>query len=289
MCRFALYLGPPIRLSALVTEPSNSIIHQSYDAKEREEPLNGDGFGVAWYAPELREAPAVFKSVTPAWNNVNLLNLAPVTVSHCLLAHVRAATPGLAVTQLNCHPFVRGRLAFMHNGAIAGFPKLRRRLQEGLSDSAYLSIQGTTDSEHILAVIADALDSGDAGTALERMATAVEDAIRRVEALRVAAGVDAPSFLNLVLTDGARAVVSRYVSPGHSEPPHSLYSARGRLVIEEGEGRLSHEGEVEEHAVLIASEPLGPRRHWEAVPHNHLVLVDRDGATTLRPLADVAS
>ena len=35
MCRFAMYLGPPIQLSALVTEPSNSIIHQSYDAQER--------------------------------------------------------------------------------------------------------------------------------------------------------------------------------------------------------------------------------------------------------------
>jgi predicted glutamine amidotransferase len=289
MCRFALYLGPPIRLSALVTEPSNSIIHQSYDAKEREEPLNGDGFGVAWYAPELREAPAVFKAVSPAWNNVNLLNLAPVTVSRCLLAHVRAATPGLPVTQLNCHPFVRGRLAFMHNGVIAGFRGLRRRLQQGLSDRAFAAIQGSTDSEHILALIADAYDRAtDAETELERMATAVEASIREVEHLRAEAGVDEPSFLNLALTDGVRAVVSRYVSPGVGAPPHSLYSARGRLVIEEGEGRLV-DHEEDEPAVVIASEPLGPRRRWEAVPFNTMVLADGDGTTTLRPLVDEAS
>ena len=29
MCRFALYLGQPILVSSLVTEPTNSIIHQS--------------------------------------------------------------------------------------------------------------------------------------------------------------------------------------------------------------------------------------------------------------------
>jgi len=46
MCRFAAYLGPEIFISSLVTEPHHSIIHQSYHAKERIEPLNGDGFGI---------------------------------------------------------------------------------------------------------------------------------------------------------------------------------------------------------------------------------------------------
>jgi len=46
MCRFAAYLGLEIFISSLVTEPHHSIIHQSYHAKERIEPLNGDGFGI---------------------------------------------------------------------------------------------------------------------------------------------------------------------------------------------------------------------------------------------------
>lgn len=69
----------------LVTEPSHSIIHQSYKAQEREEPLNGDGFGVAWYTPALQEDPTIFKDVSPAWSNQNLLELAPVIESDCLL------------------------------------------------------------------------------------------------------------------------------------------------------------------------------------------------------------
>ena len=95
MCRFTFYLGRPIRLSSLITDPSHSVIRQSFQAQEREEPLNGDGFGVAWYAPEHSDEPAVFKSVTPAWSNRNLRDLARVVASHCILAHVRAATQQL--------------------------------------------------------------------------------------------------------------------------------------------------------------------------------------------------
>ncbi len=42
MCRFAVYLGEEITISSLVTEPSYSILHQSFYSHEREEPLNGD-------------------------------------------------------------------------------------------------------------------------------------------------------------------------------------------------------------------------------------------------------
>ena len=68
MCRLLAYKGPPVILDDLLYEPEHSIIKQSYDAREMEEPLNGDGFGVGWYAPRLSKNPAVFTSVRPAWN-----------------------------------------------------------------------------------------------------------------------------------------------------------------------------------------------------------------------------
>ena len=49
MCRLAVYLGEKLLISSLVTEPVHSILHQSFHIHEREEPLNGDGFGIAWY------------------------------------------------------------------------------------------------------------------------------------------------------------------------------------------------------------------------------------------------
>ncbi|NVB41957.1 class II glutamine amidotransferase [Pseudenhygromyxa sp. WMMC2535] len=285
MCRFAYYLGPPIRLSALVTEPENSLIHQSYDAKEREEPLNGDGFGIGWYVPELRNEPAIFRSISPAWNDVNLLNLAAVTTSPCMLAHVRAATPGLPVTLLNCHPFARGRLAFMHNGAIGSFDRMRRPLQAGLSDAGFAALSGSTDSELIFSVVVDAYAQIEADQPLERMADALVVGIERVEALRSELAIDEPAYLNLVLTDGERAVVSRYLSPD-AEPEleaHSLYRAKGRLVVEDGRGHLRAPKAADDPAVVIASEPLGDRERWEAIPTNHLALVE-DGAVALRAI-----
>lgn len=90
MCRFVLYLGSEITLDVLTTRPTNSIIHQSFHSHLREEPLNGDGFGIAWYVPDVSPEPAQFRSIQPAWNNVNLLHLARVCRSSVVLAHVRA-------------------------------------------------------------------------------------------------------------------------------------------------------------------------------------------------------
>jgi len=283
MCRFALYLGPPVRLSQLVTEPSNSIIHQSYDARHRTEPLNGDGFGVAWYVPELQAEPAVFRSTSPAWSNPNLLNLAPVTVSHCLLAHVRAATPGLAVTHLNCHPFQRKQFAFMHNGSIGGFSAIGRRLREHLSDHAWHAIEGSTDSELVLGLLGDAYEASPEPDPLARMLHAMRQAIDLVETTRITAGVGEQSFLNMAVTDGNRAVVSRFVSDGPDQA-HSLYLATGRLVVERGQGRVAPDG-AGEPAVVVASEPLGPEDAWQVVPTNHAVLVGTDRSVEVVPVA----
>jgi glutamine amidotransferase len=284
MCRFAMYLGPPVRLSELVTDPSNSIIHQSYDAHERTMPLNGDGFGVAWYVPELRDQPAVFKSISPAWNNANLHNLAPVTRSHCLLAHVRAASPGLPVTELNCHPFVRDRFAFMHNGSVGGFARIRRQLREILSDDSYHAIEGSTDSEHVLALLgdrwADLHEMQD--SPLTRAAEALRRTIAQLETLRQAHAIEQPSYLNLAATDGRFAMACRYISPGAGEP-HSLYYACGALRVEDGHGRVVDAGE-REPAVIVASEPLGEDDRWEVVPVNHLLLIDERCRVELLPI-----
>ncbi|KAL6930928.1 related to Probable glutamine amidotransferase DUG3 [Hanseniaspora guilliermondii] len=56
MCRFLIYKGAdPIRLSNLLTKPQHSIINQSFDSRlrlDRRRPINGDGFGLAYYPTE---------------------------------------------------------------------------------------------------------------------------------------------------------------------------------------------------------------------------------------------
>lgn len=77
MCRLLAYKGTSIVIDRLLYQPKNSLINQSFNAKEIEEPLNGDGFGIGWYVPEVTNEPVTFVSVNPAWSNRNLRNLAP--------------------------------------------------------------------------------------------------------------------------------------------------------------------------------------------------------------------
>ena len=75
MCRLIAYLGQELLLEDVLVKPGNSIIMQSLHSRESEVPTNGDGFGVGWYNPQLGETPGLFTSISPAWNDRNLLHL----------------------------------------------------------------------------------------------------------------------------------------------------------------------------------------------------------------------
>jgi len=270
MCRFAAYLGPEIFISSLVTEPDHSIIHQSYHAKERIEPLNGDGFGIGWYAPQFCSTPALFKEVSPAWSNQNLQDVTRVTKSSCIFAHVRAATIGGQSSRANCHPFSWKKYLFMHNGTVFGFEKIRRLLRRGLSDEAYDLIKGNTDAEHIFAIFIDLVKPIKSPTA-DQLAKALMDAIGRIETLKDQVGLEIPSSMNLVLSDGQQMVASRYISKG--EGSNSLYILTGgQFCCEDGQCSMDEGSD----AVLVVSEPLSSSPRWQKVANNHLITVDRD-------------
>ena len=157
MCRFLCYTGSPMMLADLLYRPGHSLILQSYKSRERREPLNGDGFGVGWYQPQISQTPCVFTSLTPAWSNRNLQRLSEHVKSPCFFAHVRAASPGMQVAEANCHPFQFGRYLWMHNGGVEGFNRIKRRVQQSLPDHLFHAIQGTTDSEHAFAIFLNLL------------------------------------------------------------------------------------------------------------------------------------
>ncbi len=283
MCRFTLYLGPPIRLSTLVIEPDHSLIRQSFEARERTEPLNGDGFGLGWYAPEVSPEPGLFRSVTPAWNNQNLASLARVVTSPCVLAHVRAATPGMTVSEANCHPFPWRRFLFMHNGHIGSFQRLRRILLDSLGDEAFSLIQGSTDTEHLFAVFVDeVLREGGLGSAAA-MASALNRAIWRVLSM-VRAVRGAPSFLNVAVADGDRAVVCRFTD--HPErAPESLYSIQRDLYRPAWHGSPGRRRYERSPSVVVASERFTDDPAWSPVPPSHLLALERHRAPVVWRMA----
>lgn len=284
MCRFIAFVGHSICMSELVTQPIHSLINQSYHATERKEPLNGDGFGVCWYHPELSHRPVLFREVTPAWNNENLKEIARVTHSPCILGHVRAASPDSGVYYLNCHPFVHEEHAFMHNGYLAQFRSWRRKLLADLSDGAFNSIRGSTDSEHAFALFLDihrALDNDLESS--QRMAAALKLTIEYLERIKTEAGVDEPSYMNFVVADGRSVVAARYASPGHEGA--SLHCTTGHQLRCE-EGHFRHEEGSEEDFTIVASEATTPGFCWQDVPNNHLLVAQRGGKIRFQSLED---
>jgi glutamine amidotransferase len=279
MCRFVMYLGEPLTLDLLTTRPTHSLIHQSYKARERKEPLNGDGFGLAWYAPDHGLEPALFRSTTPAWNNPNLRELARVTTSGCVLAHVRAATPPLPVIELNCHPFKSGRLALMHNGFIPGFAKLRRSILAEMSDAAFDLVKGSTDSEHILGMFVDRYEEE---SGADGLAMAMVQTLRDIERLCRDAGVEIAPRLNVAVSDGQNAVVSRCCA--EEDGADSLYVHQGKAYsCEDGLCRMLSPDEGA-GSVIVASEPLSDDPGWELVPVNHLVVIAADRSVRIQPM-----
>ncbi len=275
MCRFIAYAGAPLLMADLLYRPVNSLIMQSHHARERAEPLNGDGFGVGWYVPEIDPTPCVQRSVSPAWSNRNLQNLALKTRASLLFAHVRAASPGMAVNEANVHPFSYDRFTWMHNGAVAGFHKIKRPLRESLKDEFYDMIQGTTDSEHAFALFLNNLSVPFGEATAEDLRRALIETIARLNELTRAAGIVEPSYYNFAATDGHAMVVSRFCS-AEGIAGQSLHYSRGLTFECLPDGLCdmhSVEADRQASAVIIASEKLtDDRSDWTLVPDNHTVM-----------------
>jgi len=281
VCRFTLYMGAPVSLASLITDPENSLINQSIHARERAEPLNGDGFGVVWYMAD-HKVPPRFRSVSPAWSNANLAELARVTSSGCVMAHVRAATQNLEVSEANCHPFRWGNYSFMHNGDVKQFARVRRSLVERLSDEAFDLVRGNTDSEHLFALVVDHLKRKPGEDGCEMLAAAIKAGIEDILALSRSYTDHAHLYLNMVLCDGKNAVATRF----STDPDliDSLYINGGsRYLCDDGICRML-DGNESTEAVLISSEPLNSDPGWQAVPKNHIALISSELNIDIRPL-----
>lgn len=283
MCRFVIYKGTaPVQLCHLLTRPCHSIINQAFDSRlriDRRRPINGDGFGVGWYDieydEELGPQPCIFTSVTPAWNNANLTRLAEKIKSPLVFGHVRATTAG-SLSLDNCHPFVHGKLMWMHNGGIAEFQKIKRKLQMNLSDEIFNVVQGNTDSEWAFALFLSKLPDASAKSfTTETLKKAMLDTIAHLNELADAEDIREPSLLNFCVTDGDTVIATRYISSRHDEAA-SLWFSSGTTFSEYSKGghyKMS-KADKRENIIMIASEPLTfEKADWMEIRTNYMVII----------------
>ncbi|ODV88408.1 hypothetical protein CANCADRAFT_4545 [Tortispora caseinolytica NRRL Y-17796] len=295
MCRFLIFKGTEdILLADLLTRPAHSIINQSYDSRLRidmRRPINGDGFGVGYYTPTIDAEPCIYTSITPAWNNINLSRLASKTMTKLAFAHIRASTSG-ALAETNCHPFSFHTLMFMHNGAIANFHKIQKRLAMYISDPYFTHIQGSTDSEWAFALVLECLhrlgvDPADpqGNFPPKILKAALLDCIALISQWTTEVSEE-PSLLNFALTDGSSIVASRYISSKTDEAA-SLHFSSGSKFLEYEPGKYRMERhDRRQDVILISSEPLTfERNDWVTIPTNTLLLI-HDQNILMYPIID---
>jgi len=250
MCRLLGYLGSPILLDYLLYKPEHSLVVQSYEPREMTSGVvNADGFGVGWYHPQKETDPFTYKNILPIWNDINLPNLGRYVESGCVLSGIRSATSGQTVELSNCQPYQSERLLFVHNGFIDKFSQLQRPLRDLLSDTTYQAIKGTSDSEHIFALLLETLQANPEASlefALKKVLLTLKELATKHE-VSVSA--------NIIITDGHQLVASRYA---HATQPPSLYWLRDDPTFPQ--------------AVVIASEPLF-NSNWVTVPEQSIVSV----------------
>ena len=120
----------------------------------------------------------------------------------------------------------------MHNGEIAQFSNIKRRLQAFLSDRFFELPLGNTDSEWCfslflqhLSLLAD-VDSDAFGYRVLHQA-----ALNTIESLDTwcdEAGITEPSLLNFCITDGRSIIATRYITSSKDEAA-SLWFSTGSV------------------------------------------------------------
>jgi predicted glutamine amidotransferase len=271
MCRWLAYSGSPILLEALLYRPEHSLIDQSRHARMGVETTNGDGFGVGWYEPDS-EAPAVFRSIEPAWNDRNVREVASHVRSPLFLSHIRAST-GTAVQQTNCHPFRYDKWLWVHNGLVRDFHLVKRDLSLAVDESLYPYIEGSADSETLFYLALTFGLEDDPPKAVERMVGFVEEVGRRH-------GVEHPIQMTIGTSDGKSVWAFRYSSEGDSR---TLFYSTDVRTVRELHPELEVLQLVSDETRIVVSEPLGDLSGaWNEVPESSYGVV-QDGEDELRP------
>jgi glutamine amidotransferase len=259
-----------VLIEELLFKPQHGLIDQSLHSRMGVETTNGDGFGMGWYGQG--EGPGLYHSVSPAWGDANLRELAAHIESHMFIAHVRATT-GTAIQQTNCHPFRHGRWMMVHNGVINEFDTLRRELVLAVDPSLFTGIHGSTDSEVLFHLALTFGLEDDPIAALEQAIGLVEERAREH-------GIEHAVQTSIGVTDGERLWAIRYSTERRSRTLFASADASAIRRLHPENARLQR---LSDEDRLVVSEPLADLPGvWVEIPEATALTV-QPGADESRP------
>ena len=271
MCRWMAWLGQPVLVEELLFNTQHGIVDQSLHARMGAEPTNGDGFGLGWYGQG--EGPGLYRSVSPAWSDQNLRELASHIESPLFFAHVRAAI-GSPVQETNCHPFRHKNWLFVHNGYLEHFHELRRDLMLAVDPGLFADVVGSTDTEVVFKL---ALTNGledDPIESLERTVGIIEGVARK-------RGLEPLVQGTFGVSDGECLWAVRYATHGKAR---SLFASADVETIRKLAPDNERVQRLRPDDRVIVSEPFADLPGmWQEIPETTAVTVRRGGILQERP------
>ena len=281
MCRlYGLQATHPTRPACELLDAQNALIQQSReDARGLSNP---HGWGVGRVRADTTTC---FRQVQPASESPEYREEVLRAEGTTVLAHVRRATVGQP-EHANTHPFRYGEALLIHNGHVPAFEQVRPRLRDRLSETHRQAIRGSTDSEHVLALLlqlrAEAPDASlDIVTrrAVQHLQAWVSDeapqaAVDPVDADTASLSHDALEDLlglNLLWTDGhtlAGSRLNRTLWALERTRPHSCPIC--------GHDHADPPADTDYRSVTLASERLTDE-DWTEVPNGSVFEVDATG------------
>ena len=290
MCRlYGLRATHPTKAACELLDAQNALIRQSQeDARGLSNP---DGWGMGHV---VDGTTGCFRQVEPASESADYREAALTTKGTTLLAHVRRATIG-SPQHDNTHPFRHGAALLIHNGHVPAFEQVKPVLLNRLDSSRRGSVQGTTDSEHVLALLLqlrderpDALLHAVTRTAIRLLQSWVHDAASEVQVQPVDAEISALPHdevtailgLNLLWTDGTTLAGSRL--------NRTLWRLRRETVPTCpicGSKHAAPPDPATYRAAVFASERITDEP-WTEVPNGSVFATDADGSVEIEPIGD---
>ncbi|KAL7005207.1 glutamine amidotransferase subunit [Cystobasidiomycetes sp. EMM_F5] len=196
------------------------------------------------------------------------------------------------VSEPNCHPWSLGSLMFMHNGEVANFNAIKRKLQAALDDRFFNLPGGGTDSEWCFSLFLQKLsklaDVDAPCFPFRILQQAVLETISTLNAWAAEAGTTEPSLLNFCVTDGHTIIATRYIS-SRTDEAASLWFSTGSSFEQYKSGGYyrMRKNDKRENIVLIASEPLTfEKADWLEIPCQTCVVVTNRMNVLQIPIVD---
>jgi predicted glutamine amidotransferase len=220
---------------------------------------------MAWYAGSR---PAAWKSAGQAGSEPEYDKLAWQPLGDLGLVHLRWATPGLAVSDANSHPFRYGPYTFAHNGAIHP----QDRLGEMLTPEWEQRMAGSTDSERYFLHLMSRLAARD-GDMVAAIADTTADISQRYTANSLNAILLAPDALYAIsFYDQSRVPAEMLRQRGYGDRPDEV-AAYFDLAYR-----------ATSDAIIVASSGW-PMPGWTPLPSGHVLVTERRTlATSVLPI-----